>query len=70
MERYMAQVQALGYQFIEFLAEAFGLSSDALACFYDSDAYMQHRCKVGVIRSVSEASVSFRIEKDCQVPTR
>jgi len=46
LERYMAQVQALGYQFIGLLAEAFGLPSDALACFYDSDACMQHRSKI------------------------
>ncbi|KAF7981354.1 hypothetical protein HWV62_33811 [Athelia sp. TMB] len=46
MERYLAQVQALGYKFIEFLAEAFGLSHDALSQFYNSDKLMQHRAKV------------------------
>lgn len=45
-ERYLAQVQALGYKFIELLAEAFGLPHDALAQFYDSDALMQHRAKI------------------------
>jgi len=46
MERYLAQVQALGYKFIGLLAEAFGLPSDALARFYDSDDLMQHRNKI------------------------
>lgn len=46
MERYLGQVQALGYAFIELLAEAFGLSHNALSQFYDSDALMQHRSKV------------------------
>jgi len=54
MERYLAQIQALGYEFIGFLAEAFGLPSDALACFYDEDDYMQHRGKVGIVLSTSE----------------
>jgi isopenicillin N synthase-like dioxygenase len=49
MEKYLSQVQALGYKFIELLAEAFGLSSDALARFYDSDELMQHRGKVGLL---------------------
>jgi isopenicillin N synthase-like dioxygenase len=49
MERYLAQVQTLGYEFIGLLAEAFGLSSDALARFYDSDDLMQHRGKVGIM---------------------
>jgi isopenicillin N synthase-like dioxygenase len=46
MERYMVQVQILGYQFIGFLAEAFGLPPDALACFYEPDVCMQHRSKI------------------------
>ncbi|KIM75747.1 hypothetical protein PILCRDRAFT_827037 [Piloderma croceum F 1598] len=46
MERYLAQVQALGYKFIGLLAEAFSLPSDALARFYDSDELMQHRGKI------------------------
>ncbi|KAF7973261.1 hypothetical protein HWV62_38745 [Athelia sp. TMB] len=46
MERYLAQVQALGYKFIELLAEAFGLPHDALSQFYDSDELMQHRAKI------------------------
>jgi len=46
MERYLAQIQALGYKFIGFLAEAFGLPLDALSCFYDSDDRMQHRSKI------------------------
>ena len=49
MEGYLAQIQALGYKFIGLLAEAFGLPSDALARFYDSDDLMQHRGKVWVI---------------------
>ena len=52
MERYLAQIQALGYKFIGFLAEAFGLPLDALSCFYDSDDRMQHRSKVGILHSI------------------
>ncbi|KAG2074738.1 Clavaminate synthase-like protein [Suillus decipiens] len=46
MEKYLQQVQALSYQFISLLAEAFGLPSDALKKFYDTDELMQHRGKV------------------------
>jgi len=46
MEGYLAQIQALGYKFMGLLAEAFGLPSDALARFYDSDDLMQHRGKI------------------------
>lgn len=46
METYLQQVQALSYQFISLLAEAFGLPSDALNKFYDADKFMQHRGKV------------------------
>ncbi|KAH7923163.1 Clavaminate synthase-like protein [Leucogyrophana mollusca] len=46
MEKYLAQVQALSYQFISLLAEAFGLPADALNKFYDTDELMQHRGKV------------------------
>jgi hypothetical protein len=49
MEKYLSQVQALGYKFIGRLAEAFGLSSDALIRFYDSDELMRHRSKVGML---------------------
>jgi isopenicillin N synthase-like dioxygenase len=38
-------VQDLSYKFVSLLAEAFGLPSDALAQFYDSDELMQHRGK-------------------------
>jgi isopenicillin N synthase-like dioxygenase len=48
MEIYLQQVQALSYQFISLLAEAFGLSSDALNKFYDTDELMQHRGKVNI----------------------
>ena len=69
MERYLAQVQALGYQFIGLLAEAFGLPSDALARFYDSDDLMQHRCKVGIVLyGCSTCMISFLSDKDCEVP--
>ena len=47
MERYLLQIQALGYKFIGLLAEAFGLPSDAISRFYDTDELMQHRGKVG-----------------------
>lgn len=48
MERYLAQVQNLSYQFITLLAEAFSLPSNTLSHFYDSDDLMQHRGKVSV----------------------
>lgn len=50
METYLQQVQALSYQFISLLAEAFGLPSDALNKFYDADKFMQHRGKVNIKR--------------------
>jgi isopenicillin N synthase-like dioxygenase len=50
METYLQQVQALSYQFISLLAEAFGLPSDALNKFYDTDELMQHRGKVNIKR--------------------
>lgn len=46
MEDYLLQVQALSHRFVRLLAEAFGLPSNALAKFYDSDERMQHRGKV------------------------
>ncbi|KAI6037543.1 hypothetical protein EDC04DRAFT_2868658 [Pisolithus marmoratus] len=55
MENYLLQVQALSYHFISLLAEAFGLPSDALAKFYDSDERMQHR---GKGRSTNEGSLT------------
>jgi isopenicillin N synthase-like dioxygenase len=51
MEKYLSQIQALGGHFIELLAEAFGLPSNALARFYDSDDRMQHRAKVAIVLS-------------------
>jgi isopenicillin N synthase-like dioxygenase len=42
----LSQVQRLSYNFSSLLAEAFGLSSDALRRFYDIDRNMQHRGKV------------------------
>jgi hypothetical protein len=45
-EEYFAQVQQLSYGFSSLLAEAFGLSSDALRKFYDTDSNMQHRGKI------------------------
>lgn len=50
METYLADVQQLSYRFISLLAEAFGLPSDALNEFYDTDALMQHRGKVRLRR--------------------
>ncbi|KAF9241863.1 hypothetical protein BU15DRAFT_87087 [Melanogaster broomeanus] len=46
MESYLSHVQTLSYHFISLLAEAFGLPSDALDKFYDTDELMQHRGKV------------------------
>ncbi|KAF7324389.1 Clavaminate synthase-like protein [Mycena venus] len=45
-ERYLLEVQQLSYDFIGLLAEAFGLPSDALKQFYDTDEFMQHRGKI------------------------
>lgn len=45
-EEYLAQVQQLSYDFSSLLAEAFGLPSDALRKFYDTDPNMQHRGKI------------------------
>ena len=46
MERYLNQVQDLSYKFSSLLAEAFGLSPNGLAHFYDTDELMQHRSKI------------------------
>ncbi|KDQ55561.1 hypothetical protein JAAARDRAFT_691380 [Jaapia argillacea MUCL 33604] len=46
MLRYLKQVEALSYEFINLLAEAFGLPPDALDQFYDRHGSMQHRAKV------------------------
>jgi len=45
--RYLSQVEKLSYEFINVLAEAFGLAPDALDIFYDKNpGGMQHRAKV------------------------
>ncbi|KAJ7232661.1 hypothetical protein B0H12DRAFT_1192298 [Mycena haematopus] len=46
MERYLLEVQALSYEFIGLLAEAFGLPSDSLKQFFDRDERMQHQGKI------------------------
>ncbi|TDL24289.1 Clavaminate synthase-like protein [Rickenella mellea] len=46
MLKYLAQVEALGYAFIQLLAEAFGLPPDGLSGFYDDPKLMQHRAKI------------------------
>ena len=46
MERYLDQVQDLSYKLSSLLAEAFGLPSNGLAHFYDTDELMQHRSKI------------------------
>ena len=46
MERYLNQVQDLSYKLSSLLAEAFGLPSNGLAHFYDTDELMQHRSKI------------------------
>ena len=45
-ERYLNQVQDLSYKLSSLLAEAFGLSPNGLAHFYDTDELMQHRSKI------------------------
>ncbi|RDB16343.1 hypothetical protein Hypma_003050 [Hypsizygus marmoreus] len=54
-ERYLTQVQALSYNFISLLSEAFGLAPDALNYFYDTDEKMQHRAKVVQYPVVTDA---------------
>lgn len=56
MQRYLVQVQSLSYAFVSLIGEAFGLPSDALACFYDADELMQHRGKVGSFPQLSAYS--------------
>ncbi|KAF8576533.1 Clavaminate synthase-like protein [Ramaria rubella] len=47
LEAYIAQVKDLGFEFISLLAEALGLSPDALDRFYESPKKdMEQRCKV------------------------
>ncbi|PCH35976.1 Clavaminate synthase-like protein [Wolfiporia cocos MD-104 SS10] len=46
MLRYLAQVEALSYEFIGLLAEAFSLSPDVMKGFYEQDGPTQHRAKV------------------------
>ncbi|KAI0929810.1 hypothetical protein AcV5_006676 [Taiwanofungus camphoratus] len=46
MLRYLTQVEQLSYEFIALLAEAFGLSPDALKPCFEVDAPLQHRAKV------------------------
>jgi isopenicillin N synthase-like dioxygenase len=53
-EEYLAQVQRLSYDFSSLLAEAFGLPSNALKKFYDTDPNMQHRSKIVRYPVISE----------------
>lgn len=46
MERYLDQVEALGYAFCGLIAEAFGLGPDGLSPFFDAPELMQHRAKI------------------------
>ena len=46
MEHYLDQVQDLSYNLSSLLAEAFGLSSNGLAHFHDTDELMQHWSKI------------------------
>ena len=46
MERYLDQVEALGYTFCSLIAEAFGLGPDGLSQFFDAPELMQHRAKI------------------------
>ncbi|TFK44049.1 iron/ascorbate oxidoreductase [Crucibulum laeve] len=46
MERYLDQVDALGYEFSSLVAEALGLPADGLSHFYDVPELMQHRAKI------------------------
>lgn len=46
MERYLEEVEELGYKMSSLIAEAFGLGPNGLAHFYDADPLMQHRGKI------------------------
>lgn len=45
-ERYLAEVQALGYAFARLVSEALGLGPEGLDKFYDEPELMQHRAKI------------------------
>ena len=49
--RYLGEVENLGYEFVQLVAEALGLPPDGLARFYDAPERMQHRSKVRFVRS-------------------
>ncbi|KAF8169080.1 hypothetical protein BJ912DRAFT_187178 [Pholiota molesta] len=46
MERYLEQVEDLGYKFCSLIAEAFGLGPEGLSAFFDTPDLMQHRAKI------------------------
>lgn len=49
MTEYLKQVGMLSYEFSQLLAEALGLSPDALAPFYGNPSELQHRSKVSIV---------------------
>ncbi|KAI5118876.1 hypothetical protein M0805_003551 [Coniferiporia weirii] len=46
MQRYLAQLEQLSYEFISLIAEALGLPASGLNTFFDVRERMQHRAKV------------------------
>lgn len=46
MERYLDQVEELGYKFCSLIGEAFGLGPEGLSAFFDVPELMQHRAKI------------------------
>jgi hypothetical protein len=49
--RYLGEVENLGYEFVQLVAEALGLPPDGLVQFYDVPERMQHRSKVRFVLS-------------------
>lgn len=56
LERYLVEVEDLGYKFSSLIAEAFGLGPEGLAPFYDIPPLMQHRAKIVQYPVVEEGS--------------
>lgn len=45
-ERYLAQVEKMGYEIARLIGESLGIGEDGIMGFYDEDKLMQHRAKV------------------------
>jgi isopenicillin N synthase-like dioxygenase len=56
MTQYLAEVEALGYQFISLVGEALGLGPDAMDVFYGPHQELQHRGKIVKYPSLDHVS--------------